>query len=129
MWQVDICHFALPFAAYGGHSSRFPVAFLVGCTNGAIAMRIFLMGGTGLVGSRLIKHLIERKDEVVLLTRRPDAARSKWQDGCQIIEGNPMEAGNWQHAVGDCDVVVNLTGDVILYRRLCCYLLQIFEVM
>ena len=32
-------------------------------------MRVFLMGGTGLVGSRLVKRLLERNDQVVLLTR------------------------------------------------------------
>ena len=41
-------------------------------------MRIFLAGGTGLVGSRLIGKLLDRKDEVVLLTRRPEVAKEKW---------------------------------------------------
>jgi uncharacterized protein len=80
-------------------------------------MRIFLMGGTGLVGSRLIKSLHKRKDDVVLLTRRPDVARGKWNDTCRIIEGNPMETGPWMEAVGDCDAVVNLTGEGIFNRR------------
>jgi len=80
-------------------------------------MRVFLMGGTGLVGSRLIKRLRERQDDVVLLTRRPDVARDKWQDACRIIEGNPIAAGSWMQAVDDCDVLVNLTGEGIFNRR------------
>jgi uncharacterized protein (TIGR01777 family) len=80
-------------------------------------MRIFLMGGTGLVGTRLIKRLRERKDEIVLLTRRPDAAREKWKDECQVVEGNPMEAGAWMSAVDGCDGVVNLVGESVYSRR------------
>jgi uncharacterized protein len=80
-------------------------------------MRIFLMGGTGLVGSRLIQLLHDRKDQMVLLTRRPDVARNKWKDACQIVEGNPMAGGGWMDAVVDCDAVVNLTGEGIFNRR------------
>ena len=34
-------------------------------------MRIFIAGGTGLVGTRLVARLLARKDDVVVLTRRP----------------------------------------------------------
>jgi uncharacterized protein len=80
-------------------------------------MQVFLMGGTGLVGSRLIKRLLERNDDIILLTRRPDVARDKWRDACRIIEGNPVEAGTWMQSVGECDAVVNLTGEGIFNRR------------
>jgi uncharacterized protein (TIGR01777 family) len=80
-------------------------------------MRVFLMGGTGLVGSRLVKRLLERKDQVVLLTRRPDVARQKWADAVTVVEGDPMQAGGWAAAVGDCDAVVNLVGEGLFNRR------------
>jgi uncharacterized protein (TIGR01777 family) len=80
-------------------------------------MRIFLMGGTGLVGSRLIKRLHERKDEIVLLTRRAETARQKWPAIFRIVEGNPMEAGAWMQAVEDCDAVINLVGEGVFNRR------------
>jgi uncharacterized protein (TIGR01777 family) len=80
-------------------------------------MRIFLMGGTGLVGSRLVRRLLERNDRIVLLTRRPDAARQKWADACTVVEGDPMQAGPWMSAVDDCDAVVNLVGEGVFNRR------------
>src|SRR3954468_20055076 len=80
-------------------------------------MRIFLMGGTGLVGSRLIQRLRDRKDEIVLLTRRPDVAKAKWQDASRIVEGNPMEAGSWLDVFQDCNAVINLVGEGIFNRR------------
>ncbi len=80
-------------------------------------MRILLMGGTGLVGSRLVRRLLERKDQVTLLTRRPEVARQKWGDACSVVEGDPMQAGSWMNTVDDCDAVVNLVGEGIFNRR------------
>src|SRR5689334_15778566 len=82
-----------------------------GRTLRGLLMRIFLMGGTGLVGSRLVKRLLERQDQVVMLTRRPDAARQKWAQAVTVVEGDPVQAGDWARAVDDCDAVVNLTGE------------------
>jgi uncharacterized protein (TIGR01777 family) len=80
-------------------------------------MRIFLMGGTGLVGSRLIRRLLDRKDQVVLLTRRPEVARQKWGDAVRVVEGDPMQAGPWTSAADDSDAVVNLVGEGVFNRR------------
>ena len=80
-------------------------------------MRLFIAGGTGLVGSRLIRRLQERNDQVVLLTRRPDVAKQKWGDSCTIVEGDPMQPGGWMDAIADCDGVVNLVGEGVFNRR------------
>ena len=80
-------------------------------------MRLFIAGGTGLVGSRLIRRLLERNDQVVLLTRRPDVARQKWGDSCTIVQGDPMQTGAWMDAIGDCEGVVNLVGEGVFNRR------------
>src|SRR5438874_2255668 len=55
-------------------------------------MRVFVTGGTGLVGTRLVKALRGRGDNPVVLTRRPEAAREKFGD-VEVVEGDPMEAG------------------------------------
>jgi uncharacterized protein (TIGR01777 family) len=80
-------------------------------------MRIFLMGGTGLVGGRVIKRLRQRNDDVVLLTRRPAVARERWKDEVTVVEGDPMQIGGWMQAVDDCDAVINLVGEGIFNRR------------
>ena len=80
-------------------------------------MRIFLMGGTGLVGSRLIRRLLDRNDQIVLLTRRPDVARQKWGEAVQVVVGDPMQAGVWIDAADNCEAVVNLVGEGIFNRR------------
>jgi uncharacterized protein (TIGR01777 family) len=82
-----------------------------------MSMRIFLAGGTGLVGSRLVRRLLERGDQVAVLTRRPDVARQKWGDACDVVAGDPVQTGPWMEAVGDCDAVVNLVGEGVFNRR------------
>jgi uncharacterized protein (TIGR01777 family) len=80
-------------------------------------MRVFLTGGTGLVGNRLIRRLRERNDHIVLLTRRPQAVAERLGKECQIVEGDPMKSGPWMDVVQDCDAVINLAGEGILARR------------
>jgi uncharacterized protein len=80
-------------------------------------MRVFVTGGTGLIGRRLVRRLLERGDEPVVLTRRFAAARQALGPTCKLIEGDPMQAGEWMNEVGDCDAVINLAGENIFHRR------------
>ncbi len=79
-------------------------------------MRVFVTGGTGLIGTRLIKHLLGRGDQVVLLTRREAAVKDKFA-GCTLVQGDPTLPGAWQEAAADCDGVVNLAGRNIFDKR------------
>jgi uncharacterized protein (TIGR01777 family) len=78
-------------------------------------MRIFVTGGSGLVGSRLKKRLRDRGDDVAILTRRPDALAK--EPGITAIAGDPTQRGPWMDAVKDCDAVVNLVGEGIFNKR------------
>jgi uncharacterized protein (TIGR01777 family) len=80
-------------------------------------MRVFVMGGTGLVGSRLLARLRQRQDDVVLLTRRPEVGRQKLGETGAVVEGDPMTPGAWQERAADCDAVINLVGEGIFNRR------------
>jgi uncharacterized protein (TIGR01777 family) len=84
-------------------------------------MRVFVTGGTGLVGKLLVKKLRERGDHVVLLTRRPETVKLQWGEGggvaITIIAGDPVQPGPWMDAFKDCDAVVHLAGEGIFNRR------------
>ncbi len=80
-------------------------------------MRVFVTGGTGLVGSRLIPRLLARGDQVVALSRRPDAARQKFGPQVTVVAGDPMKAAGWMDAVTNCDAVVNLAGENLFGKR------------
>jgi uncharacterized protein (TIGR01777 family) len=80
-------------------------------------MRIFVAGGSGLIGNRLIPVLAARGDQVVLLSRRASDLNSRFGGAAQVLQGDPTHEGNWMKAVDDCDCVVNLTGEGIFTRR------------
>ena len=76
-------------------------------------MRVFITGGTGLIGRRLVPKLLERGDQLAVLTRRPDTAQQLWGDSVQAVAGDPVQPGPWQDALAGCDAVVNLAGEGI----------------
>jgi uncharacterized protein (TIGR01777 family) len=80
-------------------------------------MRVFLTGGTGLIGTRLVRQLLKRGDQPVVLSRRPDAAEKLFGPACTVVAGDPTQAGDWMGAVADCDAVINLAGENVFGRR------------
>ncbi len=80
-------------------------------------MRVFVTGGTGLIGTRLVRRLRERGDETVVLSRRPSAARDRFGASAEVVEGDPMQEGAWADAVARCDAVIHLAGENVFARR------------
>jgi uncharacterized protein len=80
-------------------------------------MRVFVTGGTGLIGHRLINRLLARGDKPVVLTRRFSTARQLLGPDTELVEGDPTQPGDWQAAAADCDAVVNLAGENLFNRR------------
>lgn len=80
-------------------------------------MRVFLTGGTGLIGSRVARQLGQRGDTVVALTRRPDAARGRLGPGATIVDGDPMRTESWMDVIADCDAVIHLAGENVFAKR------------
>ena len=80
-------------------------------------MQVFITGGTGLIGSRLVRRLLTRGDRPVVLTRREFAAEKVFGQDVRILEGDPMRPGPWQDAAAECDAVVNLAGENLFKHR------------
>jgi uncharacterized protein (TIGR01777 family) len=80
-------------------------------------MRVFVTGGTGLVGTRLVRQLLERGDQPIVLTRRYAAARQSLGPQVDLVEGDPMQAGPWMDRIDDCDGVIHLAGENVFARR------------
>src|SRR5688572_32215712 len=80
-------------------------------------MRVFVTGGTGLVGTRLVKKLLERGDTPVVLTRRFAHARQALGPNVDLVEGDPMKPGDWMAKIDDCDGVIHLAGENVFAKR------------
>jgi uncharacterized protein (TIGR01777 family) len=81
-------------------------------------MRVFLTGGTGLIGRALVRRLLERGDQPVVLTRQADAVRRRPEmRPVQVVPGDPARSGDWASEVDGCDAVVNLAGHNIFAER------------
>lgn len=78
--------------------------------------RVFVTGGTGLVGTRLVKLLLGRGDTPVVLTRRPGVAGTLGS-GVEVVSGDPMVAGEWMQKVESCDAVIHLAGENVFAKR------------
>ncbi len=80
-------------------------------------MRVFVTGGTGLIGTKLVRKLLERGDKPVVLTRRFGPARQSLGPNVDLVEGDPTRIGPWAEKLDDCDGVVHLAGENIFGKR------------
>ncbi|MGH2979691.1 MAG: NAD-dependent epimerase/dehydratase family protein [Solirubrobacterales bacterium] len=71
-------------------------------------MKAFVTGGTGFIGSRLIRRLRERGDDVVALVRSPDKARDLREQGVELVEGDLSSEQAIRDGVQGCDAVFHI---------------------
>ncbi len=70
--------------------------------------RVFVTGGSGYLGSRLIQRLLNNGHEVTGLTRVKSAP--KLPSGCRIVIGDPLVIDSFDDAVRGHDTFVHLVG-------------------
>ena len=81
-------------------------------------MRIFITGGTGMIGRPLVARLRERGDEVVVLSRSADRVRREpLFRTVRVVPGDPAQPGDWQDEVSGSDAVINLAGHNVFAER------------
>jgi dihydroflavonol-4-reductase len=72
--------------------------------------RIFLTGGTGVIGGALITRLQERGDEVVALARSDTAARRLSDRGVAVARGETTDPVALADGMAGCEVAFHLAG-------------------
>ena len=81
-------------------------------------MRIFITGGSGLIGRKLAKSLLVAGHHPVILSRNADHLRREpemW--AYQVVAGDPTKPGKWQDEIDGCDAVVHLAGHNLFADR------------
>ncbi len=72
--------------------------------------RVFVSGGTGLIGAALITSLLARGDAVVALARSDDAAAVLHERGVEVRRGEIDEVDGLAKAMEGCSLAFNLAG-------------------
>lgn len=76
-------------------------------------MKVFVTGGTGLVGRHAIAALRERGDQVCGLARSAGAATALARLGVEPVEGDVTDAASLEPGMARCDAVVHAAAMVL----------------
>jgi dihydroflavonol-4-reductase len=71
-------------------------------------VRAFVTGGTGFIGSRVVKRLRDRGDEVVVLARSPDKAAGL---DAEIVPGDLSDADAIRRGMEGCQAAFHIAAD------------------
>src|SRR5437764_15236226 len=69
---------------------------------------IFITGGTGYVGSRVIPILLQKGYDVYALVRQ--GSKKKLPKGCKIITGNALDGNTFKNNIHPCQTFIQLIG-------------------
>ena len=80
-------------------------------------MRILIAGGTGLIGTALVKSLRDNGNEVIILTRSPQQAGDRVASGVRLEKWDGRSTDGWGPLVEEVDAIVNLAGEGVADGR------------
>jgi dihydroflavonol-4-reductase len=72
--------------------------------------RVFLTGGSGLIGGALARRLVERGDELVALARSDDAQRGLATLGARVVRGDTLDEEAMASGMAGCALVYHVAG-------------------
>jgi dihydroflavonol-4-reductase len=72
--------------------------------------RVFVTGGSGLIGGALVARLIERGDEVVGLARSDAAAATLGQRGAHVVRGDVLDEDALARGMDGCPLAFHIAG-------------------
>ncbi len=72
--------------------------------------RVFLTGGSGLIGGALATRLVERGDELVALARSDAAQRALAERGARVVRGDTLDEEALASGMSGCELVYHVAG-------------------
>lgn len=73
-------------------------------------MRVFLTGGTGFIGSYVLRHLVEDGHTVRCLVRTPGTPLAAGGAPVEPVQGDVTDPASLEGAMDGCDAVIHLVG-------------------
>jgi uncharacterized protein (TIGR01777 family) len=80
-----------------------------------ISLKVLITGGTGFVGTQLTSRLLREGHEITVLTRSRKGTERR-TPSVSYLQNDPTQKGEWQAAINDHDVIINLAGSSIFTR-------------
>lgn len=80
-------------------------------------MRVFLTGGTGFVGSEVLRQLLEAGHEVSCLVRQGSEGKLAAPEGMNLHPGDVTRPDTLEGALEGCDAVIHLVGIIREFPR------------
>jgi uncharacterized protein (TIGR01777 family) len=77
-------------------------------------VKIIVAGGTGFIGSALVRELIRKGHELVLLSR---TLRKNEGQGPRYLEWDGKSLGPWAEEIETADALINLSGEPVAAKR------------
>src|SRR5437016_9972468 len=75
------------------------------------SLRVLALGGTGVIGTAVVRELVARGHEVVGLVRSDASAARQKQSGATPLAGDIAAPGRWVAALPDLDAVIHMACD------------------
>jgi dihydroflavonol-4-reductase len=72
--------------------------------------RVFVTGGSGVIGGALVARLIERGDEVVALARSDAAAAALGERGAHVVRGDALDEDALARGMDGCPLAFHVAG-------------------
>lgn len=73
-------------------------------------MKVAVTGGSGVVGTALVCHLVAEGDQVAALARSPQSAAAVEAMGATALGGDIMDPGSLKDAFSGCEVIYHVAG-------------------
>lgn len=70
--------------------------------------KIFITGGSGYIGSRLIPELLKNGFEISALARK--SSGNKIPSGCNVISGDALISSSYENEIRPCETFIHLVG-------------------
>lgn len=67
---------------------------------------VLVAGGTGFIGSHIVRQLIKHGHQVIVMSRHPDRTRGKVPAGAELRQGDVADAASLDRALAGIEVVV-----------------------
>jgi uncharacterized protein len=75
-------------------------------------MRVIITGGTGVIGTELVRQLAaEKQHEIIVLSRNPNRYWAKFPGGVKIYQWDGRTGNGWHDLIDSSTAIINLAGE------------------